>query len=246
MKSSLLYPSRCIFCGQPMVGAGLICTECAKLELVIRGKICGFCGVGRQFCTCGKRHNHYARRIACVYYKDTVRYGMSRFKFHRHTMLGTHFGKMMAENVKSKYQNVDFDAIIPVPMHWFNRWRRGYNCSELLAQEISNEVSVPVLRDILYKRSMSKPQKRIKGRAARAANVLDTFGIKNKETLQGKTVLLVDDVCTSGATINECAKMLRLYGAQKVYVVTFAAVAFTHATPKDPVHHSYSTEKTLE
>ncbi len=226
MKLSLLYPDRCIFCGQVMNGTALICTECAKRKLIISGKICGFCGLGRDVCTCGKKKHHYVRRIACVYYRDTVRYGMSRFKFHRHTMLGTHYGRMMAANVKSKYQDINFDYVIAVPMFWLNRWLRGYNCSQILADVISKAIDVPTCKNVLFKRMMTKPQKRVKGQATRAANVLDSFGVKNKELLMGKTILLVDDVCTSGATINECAKMLRLYGAKKVYAATFAAVSF--------------------
>ena len=224
MSSSLLYPSRCILCGSLIEGDKLICADCVSKGLLISGRICGFCGVGVEYCDCGHRRKHYIRRIACVYYNDPARRIFWRFKFHRHTTLGEYYGRLMAENVKSKYQSVSFDGIVPVPMHWFDRWKRGYNCTQLLALRIKKATGLPILSDVLYKRSRSKPQKDIKDPAKRAANVLDAFGIKNAEALQDKTILLVDDVCTTGATLNECAQMLRIYGAKKVYAVPFATV----------------------
>ena len=221
---SLLYPSRCILCGKIIEGKKLICAECVDKGLLITGRICGFCGVGADFCNCGHRKHHYARRIACVYYDGPVRRKFLNFKFYRRTTLGEYYGRLMAQNIRSKYQKVSFNMIIPVPMHWFDRWKRGYNCAELLARPIAESTGIKLYTDILYKRMRSKPQKGIKDPAKRAANVLDTFGIKNPDLLHGKTVLLVDDVCTTGATLDECAKILRIYGASKVYAVTFASV----------------------
>ncbi len=224
MTSSLLYPGRCILCGDVITEEKLICAKCVKEGLPILGKICAYCGVGTNYCTCGQRRHHYARRIACVYYENGARRGISRFKFYRHTSLGVYYGQLLAENIRSKYQTVSFDAVIPVPMHWWDRWRRGYNCAELLAQEVSERLAIPLERDQLFRRKRSKAQKRVKGGPAkRAANVLDCFALRDRQALRNKTVLLIDDVCTTGATLDECAKMLRIYGAKKVYAATFAA-----------------------
>lgn len=224
MSGLSLYPSRCIFCGKLMDEDKLICAECVGSDVLIKGKICALCGLEKSRCTCDSKKHHYARKIACVYYQGAVQRGIARLKFYRHTMLASHYGKMMAENVRSKYAAVNFDAIIPVPMNLVKQWLRGYNCTELLAKEIEKGIQVPVLDDVLFRRFGAKMQKRVP-LSRRAANVLDMFYIKRREKIAGKTILLVDDVCTTGATLNECAKMLKLYGAQKVYAVTFAAVA---------------------
>ena len=223
MSGSLVYPTRCILCGKTMRSDRLVCRDCVKDGLIIDGKICAFCGVGVSYCTCGRRRYHYARRIACVYYDGGVRRGMYRLKFSKHTALAEHYGFLMAENVRSKYQDITFDAIIPVPMHWWNRWLRGFDCARLLAKKMSDCLQLPLKSGLLRKRRYSPAQKRIKDPSRRSANVLDTFGVTDREWLRGKTILLVDDVCTTGATLNECAKILRLYGASKVYAVTFAA-----------------------
>lgn len=219
----LLFPNRCIFCGALMQADKLICRECAAQDIMIVGSVCKFCGLSTERCDCGKRRYFYERRIACVYYEGNVPRGIARFKFYCHTMLGVYYGRMMAQNVRSKYKDIHFDWVLYVPMRPFDRWRRGYNCAQVLAEEISKNCGIPLLLNGLYKRRRTKPQKRMKYHE-RAGNVADAFSTKCADRLAGKTVLLVDDVATSGATLNECAKILKLAGAAKVYCATMAAV----------------------
>lgn len=223
MKPNPFFPSRCIFCGRVIAEPKLICKFCAAEETLITGRICRFCGLGTDVCNCEKRHLHFKRRIACVYYRGSVRRGITRLKFYRRTMLAKYYGEMMAANIKSKYKDISFDMMIPVPMHPFDHWRRGYNCPELMCEQIENILSVPLEREVLFKYRHTRSQKKLKP-SKRTANVLDAFTVQNAERIQGKTVLLIDDVCTTGATLNECAKMLTINGAKAVYAATFAAV----------------------
>ncbi|MBQ6946598.1 MAG: ComF family protein [Clostridia bacterium] len=223
MSTALLYPGKCILCGKIISDDKWICADCIADGLPIGGKICAFCGVGTEYCTCGQRRHHYVRRIACMYYEGGVSRGIARFKFYRHTALAKYYGYLLAENVRSKYKTVEFDAVIPVPMHWWDRFKRGYNCSYLLALQVSERLQIPMSENCLIRARRSKPQKRIKGPQNRAANVLDCFAVHHKDALKDKTVLLIDDVCTTGATLDECAKLLRIYGVKKVYAATFAA-----------------------
>ncbi len=223
--SELLFPSRCIFCGRIIGEDKLICADCLADDIVVKGKVCSLCGVGMEYCRCGRRKHHYARRIACVYYKNSVCRGVARFKFYRHTMLAEPYGTLMAENIKSKYSSVSFDGVMAVPMHWSKRIMRGYNGVDLLARRVSEQLSLPIIEGVLFRRFSLKNQKDMKSFSLRAANILDAFYVKEREKIKGKTILLLDDVCTSGATLDECAKMLRLYGAKKVYACTLATVA---------------------
>jgi len=223
MNGLSLLPSRCILCGGLLTDGKLICAKCAEDGLLIRGKICRYCGMEKDRCACRDHKRYYERRIACVYYEGGARRGMARLNFYRHTMLAHHYGRMMAVNVGTKYGDIPFDHIVPVPMRRWDKIKRGYNCPELLARRISEDTGVPLLKDGLYKRRRTKPQKRLRP-GQRAANVLDAFSTRHASLLKDKTILLVDDVATTGATLNECAKILRLAGARKVYAVTFAAV----------------------
>lgn len=223
MSIPSLYPARCIFCGKLMDEEKLICADCIKEKILVVGKVCGLCGVEKALCSCGARKHQYERKIACVYYKGDVRRGIARLKFYRHTMLAKHYGTLLAQNVKSKYSKIAFDAVIPVPMNRIKELSRGYNCTELLSREVERINNIPIINDVLFRRLRGAPQKRV-SLERRAANVLDKFYVKNHEKILGKTLLLIDDVCTTGATLNECAKMLKIYGAKKVYAASFAVV----------------------
>lgn len=227
MKQSLLLPSRCIFCGHVMPEPKLVCKYCVAEKPFIVGKVCRFCGLEKSKCTCGNRKHNYIRRIACVYYHGSVTRGVSRFKFYRRTMLARYYAQLMVQNIASKYKDIAFDMMIPVPMHPFDMWRRGFNCSNLLCEHIAEELPIPLVDDLLIKSRRHRPQKRCP-LSKRAANVLDSFAVTDADRIAGKTILLIDDVCTTGATLNECAKMLKLHGAKVVYAATFAAVALNY------------------
>ncbi len=220
--TKLFFPRKCIFCGQTMESEDVICSGCDIQSKVISGRICAKCGREVPHCMCGFQKRFYDRSISCFYYEGCVRRGVLRFKFHRKTMLDGSFAKFMSRLVSSRYDQISFDAICYVPCHWIRKFARGYNCSELLAKRIGEELNLPVW-DTLYKTRYTPQQKRKKTNE-RSGNVLDSFGVRGEKQLSGKTLLLVDDIVTSGATLSECAKILKMNGAAKVYCVTFAAV----------------------
>ena len=208
------FPKKCIFCGQTMETEDMICNKCNVQDKVIGGRICVRCGRGIDHCMCDFQKRFYDRNISCFYYEDCVRRGMLRFKFHRKIMLDAPFASIMSRLVASRYADISFDAICYVPGHWIRKMARGYNCSELLARRMAQEMKLP-LWEMLYKTRYTPQQKR-KKTVERSGNVLDSFGVKKGYTIEGATLLLVDDIVTSGATLSECAKMLKLCGAKKV------------------------------
>jgi ComF family protein len=114
------------------------------------------------------------------------------------------------------------DLLVPVPLHSSRERRRGFNQAALLARSLGERVDVPVAGRLLRRTRATSPQVRTAGAAARRANVAGAFAVAEQSRVPGRTVLLVDDVCTTGATLRACADALRTAGARTVYALTFA------------------------
>ncbi len=136
------------------------------------------------------------------------------FKYRKKTNLAIFFGRAMASIIKSHYFLKDADTIVPVPLFWWKNLRRGYNQAALLSEIISQECNIK-MNDILKRIKNTKTQTRL-NEEARRKNVLDAFRVK-QNGIKGKRVILIDDVMTTGATINECARVLKEAGAKEVY-----------------------------
>jgi ComF family protein len=118
------------------------------------------------------------------------------------------------------YANEQFDALVPVPLHPARRRERGYNQAELLAKAMAAETGFPIIAHEL-RRIRATPSQTKLDRHARAENVKDAFALAKDLSFTGLKILLVDDVYTTGATLNECARMLREAGAASVFALTF-------------------------
>jgi ComF family protein len=115
-----------------------------------------------------------------------------------------------------------FDAVVPVPLHWRRRWTRGFNQSELLAQAIARRCGAPVVNALTRRRATSAQAGLT--HAARRQNVAHAFQARPSRRIEGKRVLLIDDVMTTGATAAACARALRRAGAQSVTLLALARV----------------------
>lgn len=117
----------------------------------------------------------------------------------------------------------DCDVIIPVPLHWTRLWRRGFNQSALLASEVATRLARPLdVRSLV--RSRATPSQTARDGKERLLNVRGAFGVRRPGRVAGRRILLVDDVMTTGATANECARALISAGAARVDVLTLARV----------------------
>ena len=128
-------------------------------------------------------------------------------------------GEEMALSVKETFSDVSFDVITCVPLSKRRKNDRGYNQAELLARSVSKNLGIPY-SELLRKVVNNKVQHKENARE-RKINVYGVYDLIDGVDVNGKTVLLVDDVKTTGSTLNECAKMLKMHGAEKVFVVTF-------------------------
>lgn len=226
--SKALFPNRCSVCGEVIELDSDICINCRELPL-IKAPLCEYCGASKNDCVCRKHKNEFKQIVAPYYYTDSLVMAIHRFKNNDMPFLAKRLGTDMAECVIENYCDIVFDMITYVPLRSFHERKRGYNQSELLAEVLSDRINVNVY-NLLIKVRYTGVQHHKKA-VRRAADIFGSYDVAEeyKTQLNGKTILLIDDVKTTGSTLNECAKMLKIYGAKAVYC---AAVAITKKNSK--------------
>lgn len=142
-------------------------------------------------------------------------------KYNRHFRVGIYFGKIIGNQIKDKLDKWKIDLIIPVPLHQVKKAERGYNQSEFIAKGISIQTGIKWNKKIIRRKKYTQTQTHFTAEE-RQTNVKDAFNVKNKKAIDGKNILIVDDVITTGSTISECAHQLILAGAKKVYASSIA------------------------
>lgn len=216
---NLFFPARCPVCNEIGQRHLHLCEQCEKDVERVTDRCLG-CGLPRTGCRCSR--NNFSLCLASPFlYKDNVRNAIHRFKFGGETDLSTYFGKEMAECVAFEFGDVKFDVITCVPQTKRKRRKRGYNQSALLAKQISRELSVPFNELLLFKTRETADQHDLRGKD-RLKNLKNAFAAENEDAVNGKTILLCDDIKTTGATLNECRKTLLKAGAKAVCCATIA------------------------
>ena len=236
MKSIILkitnffFPITCVVCGRSLFfdDKFRICDECVSGLEMIDGLYCRKCGKvlpdgGENCYSCRKISDYHFENIrsVCVY-DGTAKDLVHKFKYGGRDYIGRILGKTMNTVLDLQGYKNEIDFVVPVPMHWLKRYLRGYNQTEILANEISETIGKPVYKSISRTKS-TKPQYKLR-KEERSTNLAGCFAIREKyrNEIKGKTLLLIDDVCTTCSTIEECSKTLRRAGASKVYALTFA------------------------
>lgn len=217
--SYALFPRRCEICGEVVEFDKNRCENCESLDM-ITGDICEYCGHKKEDCSCKKHKMEYKSIVAPYYYNNKLFVALHRFKFNNFYELSKGMGKEIARCVIDRYSDVNFDCVTYIPLSKKRQRKRGYNQAELLARVVSKNIGVPV-ENLLYKVFDNKAQ-RTQSAKQRKVNVYGAFDLFDNVDVTDKTILLIDDVKTTGSTLNECAKMLKIYGCKEVYAASFA------------------------
>ena len=215
----LIFTDRCKYCNA-IIEKGGICDDCHKHLPEIKGERCKFCGAGKERCGCKKHRMAFNGITSPFYYENGIRQGIQKLKFNGKEHIARALAYDMANCVKSDFPRVNFDFICFVPFTKLQKIRRNFNQSELLAEHIAKLLEIP-LKDVLIKLFETESQHK-KSIRNRSGNVFGVYDVKENADVKGKTVLLVDDIKTTGATLNECAWILKIRGAKEVYCVTAA------------------------
>lgn len=215
---SYLFPNKCIVCSELSEDGKAICRNCYKKLPVTSGRICERCGREELYCNCKIGDFAFVRNISLYRYEDSAKKLLLNFKYHNKPQLAVYMGHKMSKLISVMYKDIKFDYITYVPMTHLKLFSRGYNQAKLLAEQISKDIRVPIA-PLLIKKLSLRSQKYTRGKNRRD-NVKNKF--KSIQILNSKTVLLIDDVMTSGSTLSECAYALKKANADKVYCATFA------------------------
>lgn len=176
--------------------------------------ICHTCGSTLVYCQCLKKYQ-FTRSVAPFYYVGRARQGIIRLKFGGKTDAVPELAKEMTDTILKEYGEKPADYIVCVPMTKAKTKIRGFNQSELLAGAISMAIGVPFMAGGLIKVRETDPQKNC-GERDRWSNVMGSFDVNTGLDIKNKNILLIDDVFTTGASLNECARMLKMAGASQV------------------------------
>jgi len=201
----LLFPSKCIGCGKEGI---VICSSCADTFIRVKRPYCEKCGLPLKTeaaCPKCRKWPLKIERIRSVFiYEGLARDAVHAFKYNNLKLLSKPLARLMAD-----YLNADpmpADVLVPVPIHPRRMRQRGYNQAELLATELSKILEIPVWRKALVRISNTPSQISLKAEQRRR-NVSNAFKCRD-QGIEGRSVLLIDDVCTTGATLNACAVAL--------------------------------------
>lgn len=214
----LLFPRKCMLCGRLLTEEQLdMCPDCRSEVPEYPHRVTNSDGKG-------KNNLHFLDSfIAVWYYEGNVRNSIRRFKFGRAIHLAPKFGRLLA--MKLLTAGVDhFDVLTWVPVSRARRRQRGFDQCELLAKSVASELGVTPVR-LLRKIRNTPPQSGISSPDARKANVLGAFKMLPDADVRGKVILLLDDVYTTGATTEECARVLLSAGAKEVHCAAIARAA---------------------
>jgi len=222
-----IFPPVCLVCEKDTDGAP-ICDDCLALIQPIERGFCQLCGrpLGRKrrsyICPeCVRKPLALARVRAWARFTHPLDKLVYAFKYARYSRLARFFARRLALVVQSDGLLGSADAIIPIPLHLSKRWWRGYNQSELLARELSSQTGIGML-DCIKRRRVTRTQTRLTPEQRRA-NVEGAFSMRKgvgPMLLAGRKVILLDDVITSGSTLDEAAEVLFDAGAETVYGLT--------------------------
>lgn len=216
----LLFPRRCLLCGTVIKAGDRICEGCNESLPFIGGSPCFFCGFSKSDCRCNQRRHFYDAIVAPFYYEGEVAKGIRRLKFSGKAENADYFGEAVSVCIGHFYSELKFDYLTFVPETEDVINERGYNQSRLISESISKRLNVPT-KELVYKIFPTKPQRTLSA-AERVGNVLGVFEAADEAELKGKRILLIDDIKTTGSTLNECAKSLLIGGADSVFCAVAA------------------------
>lgn len=221
-----LFPPVCSFCGIRIARAEpvLLCNPCrCSLDRPIDTP-CDRCAMPQiaDHCPwCARARYHFSGTLAWGAYRDGLRQAVMRAKQDRWEPLTRSLAVLLSEKLIPFAENWKVDTIIPIPTHWRRRWQRLTNAAEVLAVGIGRNLQLPVFPHGLVCRRLAGKQGMLTP-AARRKNVRGVYSVTNQHQFEGKNVLLVDDVMTTGATVNEASRMLLAAGAANVVVTVIA------------------------
>lgn len=221
----LLFPRRCPVCdGVVRFCKEYICPSCLEKIKFLGDRTCLKCGKEleeeEEYCADCRRKRHNYEQGAAVFEYGSMAASLYRFKYGKRQEYADFYGKCMVERLGSRWKDWGIQALIPVPIHPSRRNQRGYNQAQLLAEAISRRTGIPVRNDIIVRYKKTLPQKEL-DEGQRQNNLKKAFKILEND-VKLDTIVIIDDIYTTGSTINAMAAMLHKAGIKKIYYAALA------------------------
>ncbi|MBN1670291.1 MAG: ComF family protein [Kiritimatiellae bacterium] len=226
----LVFPRACAACGAPPDEGGRhVCWDCLASVPLVTAPYCRVCGdpvsgaISHDYvcAACTDRPPSFDMARSAARYAGCMQKLLQAFKYEGATWLRTDLGTLLCACIEAHYPIERIDAVVHVPLHPAKERERCYNQAHLLARVAARRLGKPLLPRCL-RRTRATPSQTKLAASARRRNVRQAFRAGQHGWVDGRNLLLIDDVMTTGATVNECAKTLKAAGAARVYVATVA------------------------
>ena len=228
-----IYPQPCPVCNEIVQSEHEICGECRKSLTPITGEVCIKCGKsvelrGMKCEDCEGKPFCFERNISAFVYDPLLRRAIHGFKYSFNPYSAAVFGREMGMRLAQSEHSVFFAeyrnefVVVSVPLHKARLKKRGYNQSEILAKEVAAALGMPFVKDCIIRTRDTTPQSEIKQIDEREENIKDAFSVERPDILKANNVLIVDDIYTTGATINELSRMIKSVSDKRIFAVTLA------------------------
>ena len=220
----MIYPKTCPLCGRIPDGKRSVCISCRRQFPVIRGPRCLKCSkpilnAEAEYCyDCMEKKHHYISGKALWIYDDRMRQSIARFKYRGSLEYADIYGEEMVKE-HGNWIRSHGDVLVPVPLHKKKEKIRGYNQAQILADAIGKRAGLPVNAELLYRSRDTRPQKELNDKE-RLKNLSDAFRVKREKTCLPERVILVDDIYTTGSTIEACTTVLQKAGFSDIYFIS--------------------------
>ena len=203
-----IFPNVCGICDN--ICKESLCKKCEiKLNNIVQNKVDKY------------TDKNFEKHLYVFKYEGIIKEKLINFKFKEKPYIYKTFVKFLIKNEKICRFLKSYDIIIPVPIHYNRKVVRGYNQSALIAKSLANKLNIIYEEKVLFKRVNNKPQS-TKNKKSRKENVIGVYCTKNEYKIIDKKILLLDDIYTTGSTVNECSRILKTAGVKKVDVITIA------------------------
>lgn len=215
----LLFPSRCLGCGKE---GSLICPTCRDKLPAITPPVCHRCGTpqpSNELCSACLNHRHDIDGIRSPFrFEGVIRRAVHQLKYNNLRHMAGSLAGLLGDYLSAN--PIPGEVLVPVPLHPRRLRERGYNQSHLLAKKLCRLAGLPVMADCISRKRQASPQTKTASANQRRNNVAGAFICRG--SLKGKKIILIDDVATSGATLDACAAALKSAGAASVWGLTIA------------------------
>lgn len=224
----LLFPPRCVVCDRVMGRTDVpkgTCASCRDVLKLIKEPRCLKCGAQleedeTEYCNSCKNRRHYYDKGLALYEYTSVRTSIYRFKYGGRMEYAHFFGREMARRLGGAIKEWGAQALIPVPLHPSRQRRRGYNQAAELAKACGAALGLPVEEKLICRARKTRPMKLLNAKE-RQINLKNAF-LMLQDVVKLDTVVVVDDIYTTGSTVDAMAKLLKAAGVKKVYFITLS------------------------